>query len=485
MKNENMEEFEASELLMKYNSEIIRLSSLVTNKERANTLRKKFYESKAYLDTGMVKINNRNSDIKVKLGWASIIIEVQNEQMKLMGFKNAPKEVSYIFEENYLSTESEKIHRDAMIFGTSYALIAQGDTKAGEPEILITPESPLNCWGEMNPRTRMLDNFIKVIIDPKDSNKLIGLYINKEAFIEFEILMGVAKITSVNENKFNIVPAVRFVNKPSGSNNKGHSEITKSVQSMIYSAQESFTEAAISRRVYTNPHRYLLNVDEESLMDENGSMVNPMDMYAESMLVLTASEGENKQNRIEAGQFAPSSPKPFYETIPEYARQVQAETGFPEMLIGIPSGNNPSSADALRIQYKRLLDKCESRARNFSNSWKLLIKIALKLSGKELSREEFSELKASWKPFRISTPASDADAITKLVSAGILDPNSAITFERVGISPDEYLEIMDERAKNPASALAQLQLSAGMVKDSSSSIGLAVESMERTGNFEV
>lgn len=220
-------------------------------------------------------------------------------------------------------------------------------------------------------------------------------------------------------------------------------------------------------------------------MDDDGNMVNPMDMYAESMLVMTASEGEKSANKIEAGQFAPSSPKPFYETIPEYARQVQAETGFPEMLIGIPNGNNPSSADALRIQYKRLLDKCESRARNFSNSWKLLIKIALKLSGIELSREEYFNLKASWKPFRISTPASDADAITKLVSAGILDSNSAITFERVGISPDEYLEIIDERAKNPVNALAKLQLSAGEVRNSSSAINLAVESMERTGNFEV
>lgn len=485
MKNENILDNEASQLLEKYNSEIIRLSALVTSKERANELRKKFYESKAYIDTGITKLKNRHNDIKVKLGWASIIVEVQNEQMKLMGFKNAPKEVSYIFEENYLSTESEKIHRDAMIFGTSYALIAQGDTDAGEPEILITPESPLNCWGEMNPRTRMLNNFIKIIPDPEDSNNLIGLYIDKEVFIEFKIILGLVKITSVTDNDFNMVPAVRFVNKPSGSNSHGHSEITKSVQSMIYSAQESLTEAAVSRRVYTNPHRYLLNVDEESLMDDDGNMVNPMDMYAESMLVMTASEGEKSANKIEAGQFAPSSPKPFYETIPEYARQVQAETGFPEMLIGIPNGNNPSSADALRIQYKRLLDKCESRARNFSNSWKLLIKIALKLSGIELSREEYFNLKASWKPFRISTPASDADAITKLVSAGILDSNSAITFERVGISPDEYLEIIDERAKNPVSALAKLQMSAGEVRNSSSAINLAVESMERTGNFEV
>lgn len=485
MKNDELSKEEARIVLEKYSSEILRLSNLVSSKNKSNELRKKFYESKAYQDTGIIPIKNKHSNIKVKLGWASIIVEVQNEQMRLMGFKNAPKDVNYIFEENYLSTESEKIHRDAMIYGTSYALIAQGDTDAGEPDILITSESPLNCWGEVNPRTRMLNNFIKVIVDPKDSNSLVGLFIDKNVFIDFKITLGVAEIINIEDNPFGLVPAVRFVNKPSGSNDKGHSEITPSIQSMIYSAQESLTEAAISRRVYTNPHRYILNIDEEAITDEDGNQLNPIDMYSESMLVLTASEGENKSNKVEAGQFNASSPKPFYETIPEYARQVQAETGFPEMLIGIPNGSNPSSADALRIQYKRLLDKCESRARNFSNSWKLLMKIALKLSGKELSREEYFNLKASWKPFRISTPASDADAITKMVQAKILDANSSITLERVGISPDEYLELMDERAKNPSSALMELQKSAGIVQNSNPSISLAVESMERQGNFEV
>lgn len=463
------------------------------SKFRTNYLRKDFHESKAFSDSGLISINKKHDSIKVRLGWGNVIVETQAERTTFLGFRNSNTEIDNLIDDNELLTESEKVHRDAMIFGTSYVMVANGDTENDEPDVLITAESPLNCWGDINARSRKLDNFMKIVAKSDSNTEFNGEYYDKYIRVVFSLNVNDVTIESIEEHDLNCVPAVRFVNKPSGSNSEGHSELSQSIISMIYSAQESLTEAAVARTIYAAPHRYILNLPTE-LENEDGSKAS-IDMYMRQMLVLTDGstvddegnviESEGDFSKIQIGQFAASDPSSFYKTVPEYARQIQAEVGIPESLLAIPNGINPSSADALRINYKRLLDKCKKRARGFGSSWKQVIKIALLVKNKEvMDIDTYRELEPVWSTFTISTPASDADAVTKLISAGVLPADSPITAEFAGISPDDYLRIQMERKTNANATRVKLSEVVSQVTNSNDALKIASDAMNTAGNFE-
>ena len=450
-------------------------------KNNRNLTRKAFYDSKKYLDESRIVLPREHQNVMAYLSWSNIVVESLNEQLRLKGFRVGNNvKINQYFSDNQLEADSVQVHREAMIFGTSYVMIGRGDTSLGEPSVLISPESSLNCYGEINDRTRSLDNFIKVM---KDSNgETIGFFYDKKSVIYFKIDgFGNVVETHREEHGLGIVPAVRFINRPSGSNKNGTSEISKSIISMQTNAQTTFTETGIARATYATPHRYMLNMSEDSFVDADGNVANEFDMYMSKMTVMTSSTDKNAKTPI-VGQFAASSPEPFLAVIKAYALQITAETGIPESYFGYHSAQ-PASADAIRLQFNRLASRAEERSVPFGYAWKQVMRIASLIDNGEIPEGFNADVKPLWKQFGIPTPAASADAVVKLVSAGVLDAKSEVTAAIAGISPDDIAAMIEERSRTADTGILELlKVTAKAAEDSNAAIKSASDATRKEGN---
>ncbi|TMZ70763.1 phage portal protein [Klebsiella pneumoniae] len=99
----------------------------------------------------------------------------------------------------------------------------------------------------------------------------------------------------------------------------------------------------------------------------------------------------------------------------------------PRVLLGF----RDPSADAIRVSEARLVKRAERRQRIFGAAWCEVMRLALLVRDGSVPPEARS-LVARWRDAATPTRAAQADAVMKLVSAGVLPPNSEVTYELLG-----------------------------------------------------
>src|SRR5207302_10855032 len=95
-----------------------------------------------------------------------------------------------------------------------------------------------------------------------------------------------------------------------------------------------------------------------------------------------------------------------------------ALSGLPPHFLGLTS-ENPASADAIRSAEARLVKRAERRTRMFSGPWEQVMRLCLLLVDGEVPPAA-ARLEAIWRDPATPTYAAKADAVSKLLAAGIL-----------------------------------------------------------------
>jgi len=191
-----------------------------------NAKKERYYEGKNRLQNLGIAIPDKLSGMKTAVGWAGTAVDVLNERINLDGF-SAPDnlDVASIFNANNLDLEASLGHLDSLVYGISYIVIGSGDKTLGEPNPLITIESPNSMVGMYNTRTRRLDAALKVI-HHKDEPSYGTLYLPNET-ITFSIDKGVYYEEVRDVHNLGMVPVVRLINRPRSSDLDGRSEISR------------------------------------------------------------------------------------------------------------------------------------------------------------------------------------------------------------------------------------------------------------------
>lgn len=416
--------------------------------DRKNTELERYYEGKNRLKDLNISIPPSLKLVDSVVGWAGTAVDVLEERLDFEGYINDSFGLNDVFRANELDLESSLGHKDALIYGAGFVFVGKG--MDGEPDPLITIESPKKATAIYDMRSRRIT---AAILTNRDHwGRVLGgsLYLADQT-IFFENYND--KMVEVYRDIHNLgrVPVAPLINNPRSSDPEGRSEITKAVRSYVDSAMRTLLGAEVAREFYSAPQRFVLGADESVFQDADGNPLNPWSVIQGRVLGIPYNEDADKMPEV--GQFSANSPAPYFEQIRQYAQLIAAETAIPSSYLGFQT-DNPSSADAIRQMEARLVKRAERRQRQFGRTWSEVAKLALLVRDGSVPTEAMN-LRPIWRDAATPTRAAAADEAVKLIQAGVLTPDSDVTYNRIGLSESDKQVLKTEKQAAQARTLVQ------------------------------
>jgi hypothetical protein len=432
----------------------VRLLDYLTEKlqkhDPKNYVLQRYYEGRNKLKDLRISIPPQLTAVETVVGWAGTAVDVLEERLDFEGYLD-PSDlgVNEMFRANELDLESSMGHKDALVFGTGFVTIGRG--MDGEPDPLITIESPKKMTCLYDLRTRRLS--AALLLNRNENGTPISgtLYLTDQTiFLEYYNRAWV----DVDRDIHNLgrVLVAQLPNNPRSGDPYGRTEITRAVRSLTDSAMRTLLGAEVAREFYSAPQRYILGADEDLFTDSDGRPLDAWSVYQGRILgVPTNQDGQMPS----VGQFNANDTRPYFEQIRAYAQLMAAESAIPASYLGFQT-DNPASADAIRQMEARLIKRAERRQRQFGRTWGEVARLALLVRDGSIP-EEASEIRPIWRDASTPTRAAAADEAVKLISAGVLLPDSEITYNRIGLSElDKQILRQEKEISQAANLIANL-----------------------------
>lgn len=427
---------------------IQRLVKKLANHYRDNQVKEQYYEGKQRLKDLNISVPPGLKLINTVVGWAGTAVDVLEERLDFEGYIGDEFGLNEIYRSNDLDLESGLGHKDALVYGTGFVFVGKGRPEMGEPETLITIESPKRATAMYDMRSRRISAALLVDADKYGEVQNASLYLPDET-IYVQAFENRFIELSRDVHMLGRVPVAPLVNNPRSGDPYGRSEITRAVRSYTDSAVRTLLGAEVAREFYSSPQRYILGADESIFLDSDGNKINPWSVIQGRVLGVPYNEDEGVMPQV--GQFSANSPSPYFDQIRSLAQMISAETAIPASYLGFQT-DNPASADAIRQMEARLVKRAERRQKQFGRTWQEVAKLALLVRDGSMP-EEVQNIRPIWRDASTPTRAAAADEAVKLISAGVLMPDSEIVYNRIGLSDSDKQVLKAEKATSQASDL--------------------------------
>lgn len=416
----------------------------------------RYYEGKQRLDDLGISIPPEMLHLETVIGWPGIAVDVLEERLDWLGWI-APSQQDHglaeVYDNNKLGAEGSLAELDALIYGVGYAVAGTGGD--GEPEVLVTVESPMTTFVERDHRKRRSGEGVTVTrSDEAGQPEAITLYRPDET-IHAERRSGQWVVVDRDQHRLGRTPVAAIVNRPWGARRRGRSEITRAIRSLTDHAARTLLGAEVAREFYSAPQRYVLGADEQAFVDAAGEVMTKWQAYLGRVWALTRDE-EGELPKV--GQFSASSPAPYFEQLRGLAQIFAGEAGIPASYLGFAT-DNPASADAIKAGEARLIKRAEKRQAQHGLGWLELGELVLLVRDQSIP-DEYRRVALAWRDPATPTKAAQADAAVKLVGAGILPPSSRVTLDYVGLSLSDQ-QRLEEDLRRAAADRRALALAAG------------------------
>lgn len=414
----------------------------------ATNLRKEaYYDGRARVRDLGIAIPPHLRDIRTVVGWPGTVVDVLEERLDHQGWTvpgvegDDPLGVSTIVEENDLTAEFGAGHLDALVYGIAFLVVGAGEPD--EPSPLVTAETPKRMTGRWNRRRRALDAALAVTVpDGETDPSHATLYLPGET-IELAVSGRGWTVEEREVHDLDGLPVEPLVNRPRSGDYAGRSEITPAIRAYTDNAVRTVLGMEVAREFFSAPQRYVLGASEEAFVGPDGTPRTAWESYIGKVLALTANEHGDLPS---VGSFSASSPQPFLAQLDGLAKLVAAESGMAPAYLGITT-DNPSSADAIRAGDVRLQKRAERRQRAFGAAEGRILRKAIHVRDGE---DPGVTPRPVWRDAATPTRSAAADEATKLISSGVLPPDSDVTYERVGLSEVDRRRLRDDGRRRRA-----------------------------------
>lgn len=430
------------------------LRSRIGTFRKANERQITYYEGDQIVRQLNISVPPGLRDLPVSCGWPGTVVDVLWERLEWDNWTSVGDlmDLDTVYRENRLGVESRQGILDSLISGVGFLTVGKGDTTLGEPEVLITTESPLNCTVDYDPRTRRAKYALSRTVGSSGQVDLESLYLPNETIV-FERIRNKLVVVDRDTHNMNRVPVVGLVNNQRSSRTGGRSEITKPIRYLADDAVRTMLGMEINREFYTAPQRYVLGADAEQFVNAKGEQQTGWEAVMGRMNVLPRDEDGNLP---EVGQHASSPPTPYVEQMRFLAQMLSAEASIPANYLGFVS-ENPASADAIRAAEARLVMRALARQASLTNPLRETAYLSLLVRDGSVDMAEFLKLAVKWRDPETPTKAAAADATSKIVGMGTLQPDSTVVYDRLGLTSQEQLQVTeDNRRKRVANIRAAL-----------------------------
>lgn len=428
--------------LVKYHLE--RLARFtIKNKEK-----ERLYEGKERLKSLGFSIPPALANIETVVGWPGTAVDVVEERLDWRGWADEDDRLGLneIYADNALDIDSGFGHLDALITGSAFVVGGRGEP--GEPDVLLTVESPHRVTGIWDGRTRRLSSALSIDeTDPEtNSARIVTLYLPNQN-VTYDLHGGEFKVIDRDVHNLGRVLVVQLVNRPRASHPGGRSEITPAVRAYTEMAARTLLGMEVNREFFAAPQRAIFGASADDFVGPSGEVLTGWEAIMGRFLALPRDEdGELPV----AHEWSANSPAPFLEQVRGLAQLLSAETAIPPTYLGFQT-DNPASADAIRTMEARLVKRAERRQTAFGRAWREVGAIALLLRDGEID-PAYRNVGINWRDAATPTRSADTDAATKLIASGVLLPDSEVTFDRLGFSANEKRQLHSDHRRNRALA---------------------------------
>lgn len=426
---------------------VIELTNKLALKRNNNLVRREYANGTQNLKNLKISLDTKLGGVGAAVGWAGTAVNTINDRLQLTGFSGGEKYgVQDIYFNNNIDLESNLVHETSLTYGTGFNVIGLGDSEVGEPNELITFESAFTTTGNYNKRKRRMDSAITIIYGELTGVPEIGTLYLEDRTIVFNYQSW--EIEQVIEHNFGFLQIVPLPNNPSLDKPMGRSEITPTVMGLVDSAMRTMAGMEISREFYSAPQRYVLGANKKEFLDKDGKPINTLAAYMGKMLVFGQNESQTGNPTV--GQFTANSPQPSIDMMKWYIQMFSAETSIPSSYLGYNPDGNPSAADAIVQAQAPLISKVEKRQKALSKAWIQTMKLAVLVREGEIP-QELNQIRCDWKDAATPTQAATTDAVGKQISFGILQPDSEVTYNKLGYSESDKRILREEASQRAVS----------------------------------
>lgn len=389
----------------------------------------------------------------VALGWPMIAVDPLEERLDVLGFAYpedgevdpgtdpedlvsaiGDKNLAEVWEDNGLDTESQMGHIDALVMRRAY--VAVGAQEDGSTDIpLTTVESPLETFALIDPRTRQPRAALKRWKDDYDfltqqQNQYATLYL-PDATVWFDQGPTGWRETGRDEHKLGSPPIAALTNRTRLAQRYGRSELTPPLLSLSHAANKIATDMMVAAEFHAIPLRALFGVGPEDLEDASGNRLSALQIIMSRILTVPGNEDQDGGG-VRPHEFTASSLANFHETLAQLARHAAGLIGVDPSVLGMTTGDNPASAEALRARETRLIKRAERKQGSFGGGWNRWAQLVRRFQDGDWDPAA-KRVRTQWRDAATPTRAQAADAALKLVTGQIIPKQQAR--EDLGYTP--------------------------------------------------
>lgn len=413
----------------------------------SNQQKAAYYEGEQRVQMLGISVPPGLAKIHTVVGWPGTAVDVLEERLDWEGWTETDEDLGLgdIFRRNELSVDAGMAHLDALIYGTAFVTVGSG---ASGP--LVTVESAASATGLWDVRKRVLSSALITRADDDGGVLAARLYLPDETiYLERGTEFAPWTVADRDQHGLGRVPVAQLVNRPRAGRSGGRSEISQAVRGYTDAAVRTLLGMEINREFFSAPQRYVLGAPEDAFVDQSGNAVPGWQTIMGRVLGLDRDEdGELPQ----VGQFPQSTPGPYLEQIRGLAQLVSAETAIPATYLGFAT-DQAASADAIRAMDARLEKRALRRMATFGRGWQEVGRLSLLVRDGAVPPMFDDVVSVKWRSPATPTPSASADAATKLIAAGVLTPDSRVTLDRVGLTPQEQRQLESDKRRSGVSQL--------------------------------
>jgi hypothetical protein len=415
---------------------------------------------------------------QVVIAWPQLVVDSVEERLDVEGFRlpdedAADDDLWRVWQANNADEGSQMGRVDALVMKRSFVCVGTRGpdltgpypTGEGDPDTpLVTFESPLECYADLDPRDRSVRAALRRWSDPQAQPYLTTTStvpaVANTGGVDYSTLYlpdrtqwrenGV--VVEEDKHDLGVVPVVPLVNRSRLSEPLGRSELSP-ILPLAQAANKIATDMMVAAEFVALPLRGFLGVGPDDLVDEKGNQLTAMQAILGRLLLLQDAEGNAKQF-----EFASANLANFHDTINQLARLVASIAGLPPHYVGLTT-ENPPSADAIRSAEMRLIKRAERKQVPYGGTYEQTMRIVKRLQEGDWN-PRYRRLETIWRDPSTPTVAQRADAAVKLYTT---TPKPIVplrlTREQIGLTQAQIARAEAEDAKatdeDPLRAIAR------------------------------
>lgn len=350
---------------------------------------------------------------QVVIAWPQLVVDSVEERLDPEGFRlpdedSAEDDLWRVWQENNLDEEAQLGRVEALVMKRSYMCVGASDDQATP---LVTVESPLEVFADIDPRTRLPRAALRKYTDGADSlvrqpETFATLYL-PDRTVYYQLSSGWKEMEGTrDEHGLGAVPIVPVVNRARLSDRYGHSELSP-VLPLAHAANKIATDMMVAAEFVALPLRGIFGIGPGDIEDQGGNKLTALQAILGRLLTLPVEPGEAQQF-----EFTSANLSNFHDTINQLAKLVASIAGLPPDYLGL-STDNPPSAESRRAGEIRLTKRAERKQVPFGGSYEQTMRLVRRLQEGDWD-PRYRRLETIWRDAATPTVAQKSDAAVKL-----------------------------------------------------------------------